>query len=106
MLAKLKRVNYHTKYFCGGGIVTQLIFKGDKIVMLIILRKYSVNWYHAYILHPRIDCTEASIIQNYYWPQLRDGMHTQVKVCRNFQRNSKQGLKYDYLPAKEVEDIP
>ena len=35
-----------------------------------------------------------------------DNIHTQIKVCKNCQRSKKQGLKYAYLPAKEVEAIP
>ena len=37
LVAKLKHANYHTKYFCGGGIATQLICRSDNIVRPKIL---------------------------------------------------------------------
>ena len=40
LVDKLKHANYHTKYFRGGRIVTQLICKGNVIVMPEILRNY------------------------------------------------------------------
>ena len=36
---KIKCTNYHSKHFCGGGIVTQLIWSSDKIVKPMILQK-------------------------------------------------------------------
>ena len=36
MTAKLKRVNCYTKYFHGGVITTQLICKGNKIVVTFV----------------------------------------------------------------------
>ena len=38
LVAKVKRANYDTKYFRGGIIFTQLIFKDDDIFMPTILR--------------------------------------------------------------------
>ena len=49
---KLKRANYHTKYFRGGGNTLILICKNDKIGVPNILRKYVVNWYYLCLLHP------------------------------------------------------
>ena len=64
LVDKLKRTSYHTKYFCGGVIVIELICKGKKTFMTEILQKYVVNWYHTYLIHPVMDCTEVTIIQN------------------------------------------
>ena len=64
LAAKLKHKNYHTKSFCGGGIITQLICRSDNIVRPKTLRNYVVNWYHTYLLHTGMDRTEATIIQN------------------------------------------
>ena len=90
LVAKLKSANYHTKYFHGGGIVTHLICRSDKTVIPKILRKCVVNWYKTYIIHPRMDCTDTSISQPYYWPNLREDIRTNIKVCMNFYKNKKQ----------------
>ena len=45
LVAKLTLKNYHTKFLHGGGIVTQLIYISDKIVM------------PKKLLHPRMDRT-------------------------------------------------
>ena len=66
MIAKMKRAKYHTKYVCGGGKVTKLICKGNKIIMITILLKFVVRWYHAYLIHPVMYCNEATISQHYY----------------------------------------
>ena len=50
LAAKPKRTNYHTNYFCGGEIVTQLLCISDKMFMPTIIKKYALNWYHAYLL--------------------------------------------------------
>ena len=47
LVAKIKCESYYTKYFCVGGIITQLICRSDKIVMPTILQKYVVNWYNT-----------------------------------------------------------
>ena len=106
MLAKLKHAKYHSKMFCGGGISTQLICRSDKIVMPTIIQKYAVSWYHMYLLYPGMDCTEATIGQNWYWPNIRNDIRIQIKVFISCHRNKKQVLKYDHLPAKEAEAIP
>ena len=66
-----------------------LICKNDKIVVTGILRKYVVNWYHAYILNPGADLIEAHISNHYYWPNLRDGILDHIKVCNNCKNNKK-----------------
>ena len=83
-----------------------LIFKNDKIVVPTIMQKYGVNWYHTYLLHTGTEYTEATIIQHYYWNQLRDYICTYIKVCTICQKNKKKNLKYGKLPAKEAEAIP
>ena len=52
-----------------------------------------------------MDHTDTTISQNYYWTNLRDRIRTHIKVCRNFQNNKKQSLKYGLLPAKEAKAI-
>ena len=60
MLEKLKRANYHTKYFCGGGNTFIMICKNDKKLV-----KYVVNWYHIYLLHTYTERTKVTISQHY-----------------------------------------
>ena len=106
LIAKLKSATYHTKSFRGGGKVTDLICKGDKIVLPTILQKYAVNWYHTYLLHPGMERTEATLCQHYYWPESRDTIRAHIKKCTTCQKNKKINKKYGYLPAKEAEAIP
>ena len=63
-----------------------LICKNDKIVVPKILRKYVINWYHKYLLHPGTEHIDATISQHYYCPNLRDNIHTHIKVCNNCQK--------------------
>ena len=82
------------------------IFTNDKNIVPTILRRYAVNWYHTYLLHLGAECKEDTIIQQYYWPNLRDGIRTHIKVCDTFQKNRKQNFKCEKLTAKEAEAIP
>ena len=79
-MAKIKFVNYHTKYFRGGRVAAQLICKGDNIFMPTILKKYIVNVYKTYILYPILDNNETTISHRYYWHTLRDNIRTHIKV--------------------------
>ena len=74
--------------------------------MPTVLRKYVVNWYHTYLLHPGHNRTEATISWHYYWPQLSDNIRTHIKVCKTCHKNKKQNFKYGKLPAKEADTIP
>ena len=65
MVKKLRLENYHSKCFCGGGILFMLICRNDKKCVPNILRKYVVNWYHIYLLHLGTECTEVIIGQHY-----------------------------------------
>ena len=102
VIAKLKCTNYHTKYFRGGRIVTQLICKDNKNFIPPVLQKYAVNWYHTYLLYPVMDCSKASIGRHYFWPKLRYDIRIQIKYCRTYHINKKQILKYGHLPSKEA----
>ena len=74
--------------------------------MPTILQNYVVNWYHKYLLRPGTERTEATISQHYYWPHLRENIRTHKNICKTFQKNRKQDLKYEKLTAKKVEAIP
>ena len=60
LLAKIKRSNYRTKYFCGGVKVPQQIFRNDKTIMPNFFQKYVINCYHMYLIHTVMDRTEAT----------------------------------------------
>ena len=59
LVEKLKRANYHTKYFRWGKNKFMLIYKNDKIVVPTMIWKYAVNWYHTYLLHPGTEHTDS-----------------------------------------------
>ena len=92
IVEKLKRANYHNKYFRGGVNTFMIICKNDKIVVPTILRKYLVNWYHTYLLYPGTERREENISQHYYWPNLRDNIRTNIKVCNTCQKNKKKNF--------------
>ena len=75
-------------------------------MVLTILQKCIVDWYHIYLLHLGPERTEATISQHCHWPKLRDNIRTHIKVCSICQKNKKQNLKCGKLPTKEVEAIP
>ena len=83
-----------------------LICKNDKFVVTKNLQKYVVYWYHTYILQSIMERTEAGISQHYYWDNLRNKIHTHIKVCTECKKNKRQNIKYGKLPAKEAEAIP
>ena len=53
-----------------------------------------------------MDCTDATIRQHCYWPNLRYDIRTHTKDLKNYQKNKKEGLKYGHLVTKEAETIP
>ena len=58
-----------------------------------------------YLLHPRMDHTETTISQHYYWTNFRDDIINHINVCRSCNNNKKQILKCGLLPDKEAEAI-
>ena len=63
--AKNKDGKYQQFSFRGvSNIYIQLITCKEKIVILSKLQSYVVHWYHAYLLHPVMDITEAMICQH------------------------------------------
>ena len=53
-----------------------------------------------------MDITKVTISQKYELPNLKEDIHTQVKVCKTFQKNRETPLKYGKIPAKESGAIP
>ena len=78
----------------------------DKIVITLTLRRYVLNCHNAYLLHPVMDRTDATIWQNFYWTGIREAVHKEVTrydVCQHIKRSTK---KYGKLPAKLAEETP
>ena len=69
-------------FFCGSGTVTQSICRSDKIIMTNILQQCVVNLYHTYLLYTVMECTEATISQHYYCPNLRKACVTKLRVAK------------------------
>ena len=49
------------------------------------LQKYIVKCYHMYLLHHGLDQTEAIVLQDLYWPSIRDTIQTKIKDGDDFQ---------------------
>ena len=91
--AKCTDGTYHKGCFCEvSNIDLKLIACKDKIIILSILQSYVVHWYHAYLLHPGTDRTEAMICQPFYWTHIRDAVWKEGSNCDTFQ-HTKQSNK-------------
>ena len=53
-----------------------------------------------------MDHTKTIFSQNYLWPNLRDDICTQIKVCNTCHRNKKQNFRYGKLTSNKAEAIP
>ena len=85
-MAKHEDGMYHKCSFSGGiNIDLRLITCEDNIVILPILQKYVLHWYHTYLLHPGMDRTEAIICQHFYWPVIRESAPKEVRNCDTLQ---------------------
>jgi RNase H-like domain found in reverse transcriptase len=56
-----KDYKYQLKHFHGGGTSRSLICYNNKIVVLKLLQKHVIDWYHITLCHPGINRTEATI---------------------------------------------
>ena len=57
---------YTSKAFVEDGRTYNLIVYFDKVVIPEGLKKRMVEWYHTYLLHPGINCTEK-INRQHFW---------------------------------------
>ena len=87
-----KNNGYHTESFRGGGKSIELICYNSKIVIPTALRKYVLNWYHTYLLHPGSTRMEETIKQHFYWPNLQSDVRKYVGTCDICQKCKKQKL--------------
>ena len=79
--------------FCGVQNNINLVTFNDKIVIPQLLQMYVVEWYHAYILHPGLDRTEAMLCQYLNWPVNRKTVREEVTkcdVCQHTKRSTKK----------------
>ena len=65
-----------------------------------------MKWYHTYLLHTGLDLTEAMIIQNVYWPDIKYDFYREVTYCDTYQCTKRSIIKYGELPAKITEETP
>ena len=73
----------------------------DNLVIPPILQSYILNWYHKYLLHPGMDRMESIILQNCYWPFIREAVHKEVTNCGTCQRKKRPNENMvNYQPIK------
>ena len=84
----------------------ELIHFKDKIYVPPRLQQRIVAWYHEYLAHPGQTRTEATIRQQFYWPNIRQHVEQYCKTCKQCQLCKKQRKKYGHLPPKEAEANP
>ena len=65
IIAKYKTGKYHKGSFREGSNID---------LNLIKLQSSVLHWYHKYFVHTRMDITEAMILQDVYWPDIRDSV--------------------------------
>ena len=86
LMAKYKNHTYKKVSFTGGSnIYLERIKFKDKIIILLILKKIILYWYHTYLLHPRMDRTDEMILQQLYWPGITNTLQKEVTNINNFQ---------------------
>ena len=86
-MTKYKDGTYHKGSFLGGNHIDIIpITCEDNIVIISTLQSCVLNWYHAYLLHPVMDRTEAMICQHLYWPGIIDAVQKEVTNCDTCQR--------------------
>ena len=91
--SKYKYGTYHKGYFGGGSnIDLKLTTREDKIVIPPNLQSYVLYWYYMYLLHPRIYITEAMILQDLYWTNIRNAVHMEVMNCDTCQRKKRKKI--------------
>ena len=87
LMAKYKYGMYDTGSFRGvSNTDLNIITCEDNIVIPLIIQSYVLHCYHTYILHTGMDITEATIIQNLYWPGIVDAVQKKVTNCGTFRR--------------------
>ena len=84
----------------------KLVTYKNKIVIPQKLHKYTVKWYHRYLLHPVLDRMETMILQHLYWPGIRAAVQREVTRCDFCRRTKRSAKTYGKSPAKMEEEKP
>ena len=63
-----------------------------------------MKWYHTYLFHPGLDIKEATILQHFYWPGIRESIQKEVTNCDVNQRKKRSTKKNGKLPAKLADE--
>ena len=80
-MAKYKKV-FKNRFFCGGSNASlNFITYEDKIIFLIIPKRYILQWYHVYLLHKGTNRIKEMIHQNLYWAIIRKTARKEVSNC-------------------------
>ena len=74
--------DYLMKQFHGTDKKYSLICRKHKIVIPKLLEKQVVECYHNALCHPGEACTELSIVQYFYWKNLRKTVHEVCSKCK------------------------
>lgn len=106
LLKNLEQGKYTRTPFHGGGTTRNLICYNGKIVVPSRLQQRVVTWYHNHLCHPGETRTEATIRQNFYWPKMRNHVHSTCKKCHTCQITKRNTRKYGKLPEKQAEAVP
>ena len=96
------------KWLIDANIDLRLITCEDNIVILPILQKYVLHWYHTYLLHPGMDRTEAIICQHFYWPVIRESAPKEVRNCDTLQNTklwNKNMVNYQLRNLRKYHEI-
>ena len=83
-----------------------LIWGKNGIVIPKQLERRVAEWYHHMPCHPGEACTKLTIVQLYYWKNLRQTVHKVCFKCDSYQFLKWNKTSYRKLPAKKVESNP
>jgi RNase H-like domain found in reverse transcriptase/Reverse transcriptase (RNA-dependent DNA polymerase)/Integrase zinc binding domain/Retroviral aspartyl protease len=98
--------HYHLHSFRGGEGPVKLLCYQKKIVVPDALQRQLVLWYHEQLCHPGETRTEQTIRQHFWFPKLREMVHSICSKCITCQKNKISFKKYGHLPPKEAEAEP
>lgn len=98
--------HYHLHSFRGGEGPVKLLCYKERIVVPKTMQRQLVLWYHEQLCHPGETRTEQTIRQHFWFPKLRDMVHSICTKCVVCQKNKISYKKYGFLPPKEAEAEP
>jgi len=84
---------------------TDVMTYDGKIVVPPALQERIVAWYHEYLGHPGQTRLEATIRQNFTWPNIRGQVEKHCRTCHACQIGKVQRKQYGKLPVKEIEEL-